>query len=69
MKIKPYLVEHRYKLGATFALVGKHEEAFLLFRQLQKAGYDGDAGFYFWYAHSAYFTGHVDIAKKLMHLY
>lgn len=64
VKIKPYLVEHRYKLGATFALVGKHEEAFLLFRQLQKAGYDGDAGFYFWYAHSAYFTGHVDIAKK-----
>lgn len=63
-KIKPYLVEHRYKLGATFALVGQHEEAYPLFRQLQKNGYEGDAGFYFWLAHSAYFTGHEAIAKK-----
>lgn len=63
-KIKPYLVEHRYKLGATFALVGQHKEAFPLFRQLQKNGYEGDAGFYFWLAHSAYFTGHESIAKK-----
>lgn len=63
-KIKPYLVEHRYKLAATFALVGKHEEAFPLFRQLQKTGYEGNAGFYFWFAHSAYFTGHEAIAKK-----
>lgn len=64
LKIKPYLVEHRYKLGATFALVGKHEAAFKLFRQLQRTGFDGDAGFYFWYAHSAYFTGHESIARK-----
>lgn len=63
-KIKPYLVEHRYKLGATFALVGQHEEAYPLFRHLQKNGYEGDAGFYFWLAHSAYFTGHESIAKK-----
>lgn len=63
-KMKPYLVEHRYKLGATFALVGKHEEAFPLFRQLHKSGFGGDAGFYFWYAHSAYFTGHEMIAKQ-----
>ncbi len=64
LKIKPYLVEHRYKLGATFALVGKHDAAFKLFRQLERTGYDGDAGFYFWYAHSAYFTGHESIARK-----
>lgn len=64
IKIKPYLVEQRYKLGATFSLVGKHEEAYRLFRQLQRTGYDGDAGFYFWFAHSAYFTGHESIAKK-----
>lgn len=64
MKIKPYLVEHRYKLGATFALVGKHKEAFALLRQLQKQGYEGDAGFYFWLSHSAYFTGHEAIARK-----
>ena len=64
MKIKPYLIEHRYKLGATFALVGKHAESFNLLRGIQKNGFEGDAGFYFWLAHSAYFTGHDVIAKK-----
>ena len=64
MKIKPYLIEHRYKLGATFALVGKHAESFTLLRGIQKNGFEGDAGFYFWLAHSAYFTGHDEIAKK-----
>ena len=63
-KIKPYLIEHRYKLGATFALVGNHAEAFNLLRGIQKNGFEGDAGFYFWLAHSAYFTGHDQIAKK-----
>lgn len=63
MKIKPYLVEHRYKMGATFALVGRHKEAFGWLRSLQKTGFKGDAGFYFWLAHSAYFTGHEEISK------
>lgn len=63
-KFKPYLIEHRYKLSATFSLIGKHEEAFQLFHQMEKQGFDGDAGFYFWYAHSAYFTGHQAIAEK-----
>ncbi len=63
-KIHPYAVEQRYKLGATFSLVGQHEEAFKQFRKLQKHGFEGDAGFYFWLAHSAYFTGHDNIAKK-----
>ncbi|MDS9472684.1 lipopolysaccharide assembly protein LapB [Sporosarcina pasteurii] len=64
LKLKPYLVEHRYKLGATFALVGKHKEAFSLLRQLQKQGFEGDAGFYFWLSHSAYLMGHENIARK-----
>lgn len=64
MKIKPYLIEHRYKLGATFALVGKHKEAFHWLRSIQRHGFEGDAGFYFWLSHSAYFTGHNEIAKK-----
>lgn len=63
VKIKPYLVEHRYKLGATFALVGRHKEAFGWLRSLQKHGFEGDAGFYFWLSNSAYFTGHEDISK------
>lgn len=63
-KIQPYVVEQRYKLGATFSLVGEHAEAFKQFRQLQKQGFEGDAGFYFWFAHSAYFTGHDKMAKQ-----
>lgn len=64
MKIKPYLIEHRYKLGATFALVGKHQEAYNLLRGIQKHGFEGDAGFYFWLSHSAYFTGREVGAKE-----
>ena len=64
MKIKPYLIEHRYKLGATFALVGKHQEAYNLLRSIQKHGFEGDAGFYFWLSHSAYFTGREATAKE-----
>ena len=64
MKIKPYLIEHRYKLGATFALVGRHKEAFTLLRSIQKHGFEGDAGFYFWLSHSAYFTGREVIARE-----
>lgn len=62
-KIKPYLIEHRYKLGATYALVGRHQEAFNWLRSIQKHGFEGDAGFYFWLSHSAYFTGREDIAR------
>lgn len=64
VKIKPYLIEHRYKLGATFALVGRNKEAFGWLRNLQKHGFEGDAGFYFWLSHSAYFTGHDDISRE-----
>ena len=64
IKIKPYLIEHRYKLGATFALVGKHQEAYNLLRGIQKHGFEGDAGFYFWLSHSAYFTGREVGAKE-----
>lgn len=63
VKIKPYQFEQRYKLGATFALVGKHTEAYNWLRSLQKRGFEGDAGFYFWLAHSAYYSGHDDVAR------
>lgn len=63
VKIKPYQFEHRFKLGATFALVGKHQEAYNWLRSLQKRGFDGDAGYYFWLSHSAYFSGHKDVAR------
>lgn len=63
-KIQPYVAEQRYKLGTTFSLVGQHKEAFAQFMQLQKQRFEGDAGYYFWLAHSAYFTGHDKIAKQ-----
>lgn len=63
-KIKPYQIEHRYKLGATFALIGKYEEAFYWLRSLQKRGFQGDIGYYFWLSNAAYFTGRQRIAEQ-----
>lgn len=63
-KINPYFIEHRYKLGATFALIGKYEEAYKWLRSLQRKGFEGDPGFYFWLSHSAYFAGHEEISRS-----
>ncbi|MDV6378409.1 tetratricopeptide repeat protein [Sporosarcina sp. GW1-11] len=63
-KIKPYQFEHRYKLGATFALTGRYEEAYHWLRSLQKRGFQGDVGYYFWLANAAYFTGHRKVAEQ-----
>ncbi|PLR87901.1 tetratricopeptide repeat protein [Bacillus sp. V33-4] len=62
-KIKPISVEHQYKLGTTFALIGEYESAYVWLRKLQRQGYEGDGGFYYWLAYSAYFTGHEQAAK------
>ncbi len=63
VKIKPYQFENRYKLGATFALIGRHKEAYNWLRSLQKRGFEGDTGYYFWLSHSAYFSGHEKVAR------
>lgn len=63
-KIQPYDWDNRYKLGATFALVGEYEHAFKWLRSMSKRGYEGDPGFYFWLAQSAYFSGHEQIANE-----
>ena len=65
-KIQPYMLEHRYKLGATFALVGQYEDAYKWLRSLQKRGYEGDPGFYFWLSHSAYFSGHEKDSTSIL---
>ncbi|WP_449537586.1 tetratricopeptide repeat protein [Ferdinandcohnia sp. Marseille-Q9671] len=62
--VSPMLFEHRYKLGATFGLVGRHDLAFKWLRNLQRSGFEGDETFYYWLSHSAYFTGHEDVAKN-----
>lgn len=63
-KVHPILFEHRYKLGATFALTGKYDKAYFWLRQIQKFGYDGDSGFYYWLAKSAYHTGNQKVAME-----
>lgn len=63
-KLQPYVWEHRYKLGATLALIGQYDVAYKWLRSMHKRGYNGDAGFYFWLSHSAYFAGHEEAAKS-----
>ncbi|WP_336045759.1 tetratricopeptide repeat protein [Solibacillus ferritrahens] len=71
-KIQPFEWDNRYKLGATLALIGQYEEAYKWLRSMSKKGYEGDPGFYFWLAQSAYFTGHEAVAndswKRLIQL-
>jgi tetratricopeptide (TPR) repeat protein len=62
-RVHPFLIEHRYKLGATFALVGRFDLAFKWLRHLYKIRFDGDYSFYYWLSYSAYYTGHDQLAK------
>ncbi|MBA2875738.1 tetratricopeptide repeat protein [Thermaerobacillus caldiproteolyticus] len=62
-RVHPFLVEHRYKLGATFALVGRFDLAFKWLRHLYKIRFDGDYSFYYWLSYAAYYTGHDQLAK------
>ncbi|MED3750403.1 tetratricopeptide repeat protein [Geobacillus stearothermophilus] len=43
----PFFHEHQYKLGATFALVGRFDLAFRWLHRLYKSGFRGDGPFYF----------------------
>ncbi len=63
-KIKPMLSEHQFKLGATYALMGEYELAYMWFRKLYKQGFDGDGPFYYWFSYAAYFTGREQLAHK-----
>lgn len=62
-KINPYDWENRYKLGATLALIGEYEVAYKWLQSMKRKGFPGDAGFYFWLAQSAYFSGHIEEGK------
>ncbi|MBD1381465.1 tetratricopeptide repeat protein [Metabacillus arenae] len=63
--VHPILFEHRYKLGATFALVGRYPQAYKWLKSLYRLGFEGDDTFYYWLSHSAYYIGHEDFAKML----
>lgn len=62
-KVRPVLLDHQYKLGATFAIVGRYEEAYLWLNRLRKAGFDEDASFYYWLSQAAYHTGRQQAAE------
>ena len=64
-KIQPMLSEHQFKLGATFALVGENEFAYLWLKKLYKQGFDGDGPFYYWLATAAFYTGNQNFAKNV----
>ncbi|QCJ44064.1 tetratricopeptide repeat protein [Bacillus sp. S3] len=64
-KIQPLHSEYQFKLGATFALVGENELAYLWLKKLYKHGFNGDGPFYYWLAYSAYFTGHEQFAHAI----
>ncbi|MEK4538788.1 MULTISPECIES: tetratricopeptide repeat protein [Peribacillus] len=63
-KIRPMLSEHRFKLGATFALIGNYASAYKWLKILQKQGFEGDGTFYYWLTISAFHLGHEQAARK-----
>jgi thioredoxin-like negative regulator of GroEL len=64
-KINPINVEHQFKLGATFALIGEYELGFFWLRKLYKKGFDGDGAFYYWLSYTAFYSGHEGFAKSI----
>lgn len=63
--VYPIDMDHRSKLGVTFALLGRYESAFKWLRWLQKFGYEGDGAFYYWLAVSAYYTNRKQLAEEM----
>ncbi|MCA1031528.1 tetratricopeptide repeat protein [Bacillus timonensis] len=62
-QVHPLLIEHRYKLGATFGLIGRYDLSFKWLRHLQKQGFEGDDTFYYWLSYASYFTGNTALAE------
>ncbi|KXZ17327.1 hypothetical protein AXI59_18020 [Bacillus nakamurai] len=63
--VYPILFEQRYKLGATLALVGRHDLGYKWLRSLYRSGFEGDDTFYYWLAGSAYWTGRREFAETI----
>lgn len=64
-KVYPMDFDHRYKLGTTFALVGRYKKAYDWLRYLHKYKYNGDSTFYYWLSVSAYHIGYTAFAKDI----
>ena len=65
VKIQPYHVDDRYKLGATFALIGEYKLAYRWLKPLRaRESFAVDPAYYFWLSHAAYFSGYLLEAKR-----
>ncbi|KUP05266.1 hypothetical protein Q75_13175 [Bacillus coahuilensis p1.1.43] len=62
-KVRPMTSEHRFKLGATFALIEHHTKAYGWLKNLQKQGFEGDASFHYWLSKAAYYSGNKQTAE------
>ena len=63
-KINPFDFENRYKLGATYALIGEYELAYKWLQSMMKRMAPSDSGFYYWLAQAAYFTNRIKEAER-----
>lgn len=64
VKIQPLIPDQQFKIGATFALIGRYDDAFRWLKKLQRNGFEGEAGFYYWLAYAAHHTNHPQTAKS-----
>ena len=64
MKVRPINFDQQYKLGATFALIGRFDLAYMWLKHLQKNGFAGDDTFYYWVSTCAYHLGYEHSAHK-----
>ncbi len=64
-KVQPLIPDQQFKIGATFALIGRYQDAYRWLKKLYKNGFEGEAGFYYWLAYAAHFTGRHETARKI----
>lgn len=63
-KINAISIDHQFKLGTTFALIGEYDTAYFWLKKIYKKGFQGDGSFYYWLSYAAYHTGNKQTAKK-----
>ncbi|MCU9612925.1 tetratricopeptide repeat protein [Caldibacillus lycopersici] len=64
-KVHPISIDHRYKLGVTFALIGEYEQGYKWLKTLLGLSNTLDASFYYWFAYAAYYVNKEALAEKV----
>ncbi len=67
-RVYPMSFEHRYKLGATFALIGQYRLSYKWLKKLYTQGFQGDNSFHYWLSYASYYTGREAFAKEMWKL-